>query len=159
VAILYDDAFQLLVPVDSAAHKMVDLRGKRIALAQTGGQFQSFLRVAEHFGLHEADFQFVGKTEAESDRVFLSGGADAIFRVRAIGNPSIRQLVQTGKVRFLPIDHAAAMRIDHPAFQRRSFRKARTWAIHRCPRRICPQSRSIELSWRVIARMPRQSVP
>ncbi len=117
VAILYDDAFQLLVPVDSVAHKMVDLRGRRIALAQTGGQFQSFLRVAEHFGLREADFQFVGKTEAESDSAFLSGGADAIFRVRAIGNPSIRQLVQTGKVRFLPIDHAAAMRIDHPAFQ------------------------------------------
>ena len=44
-------------------------------------------------------------------------GADAIFRVRAIGDPSIQQLVQSGKVRFLPIEHAAAMKIRYPAFE------------------------------------------
>src|SRR5277367_7160716 len=43
VAVLYDDTFQLLVPVDSPLQKIVDLRGKRIALARTGGQFRSFL--------------------------------------------------------------------------------------------------------------------
>lgn len=117
VAVLYDDAFQLLAPVDSPAQRVVDLRGKRIALAQTGGQFQSFLRVAEHFGLHDTDFQFVGSTDADADTAFLSGRADAIFRVRAIGNPAIRRLVQTGKIRFLPIEHAAAMKINHPAFE------------------------------------------
>ncbi len=117
VAVLYDDAFQLLTPVDSPVQKIVDLRGKRIALAQTGGQFQSFLRVAEHFGLSPADFQFVGASDATADDAFLNGKADAIFRVRAIGNPSIQRLVQSGKVRFLPIEHAAAMKINHPAFE------------------------------------------
>lgn len=116
VATLYDDTFQLLVPKDSAAQQLTDLRGKRIALSRSGGQFQSFLRVAEHFGLHEPDFHFAGTNDAAADQAFLNRQADAIFRVRAIGNPAIQQLVQTDNVRFLPIEHAAAMKIKHPAF-------------------------------------------
>ncbi len=117
VAVLYDDTLQLLVHKDSPLQNLIDLQGRRIALAQTGGQFQSFLRVVEHFGLHQKDFQFVGKTDEAAAEAFLNGQADAIFRVRAIGDPSITQLVQSGKVRFLPIEHAAAMKIKYPAFQ------------------------------------------
>ncbi|MGO9435017.1 MAG: TAXI family TRAP transporter solute-binding subunit [Terracidiphilus sp.] len=116
VAVLYDDTFQLMVPQSSQMRHFVDLRGMRIALARTGGQFQSFLRVAEHFGLHEADFHFVGSNDETADEAFLTGQADAIFRVRAIGNPSIQRLIQSNKVRFLPIEHAVAMKIKHPAF-------------------------------------------
>ena len=117
VAVLYDDTFQLLVPIDSPAQSLVDLKRRRIGLAKSGGQFQSFLHVAGHFGLHEADFQFVGATDQDAGIAFLQGGADAIFKVRAIGDPSILQLVQSGRVRFLPIQHAAAMKIKYPAFQ------------------------------------------
>jgi uncharacterized protein len=116
VATLYDDTFQVMVHKDLAAQRLTDLRGKRIALARSGGQFQSFLRVAEHFGFHEEDFHFVGSSDAAADRAFLNGQADAIFRVRAIGNPTIQELVQSGNVRFLPIEHAAAMKVKHPAF-------------------------------------------
>lgn len=116
LAVLYDDEFQLLVWKDSPLRSFADLRGGRIALAPSGGQFQSFLRVAEHFGLHPADFRFVGSTEEAADQAFSSAQADAIFRVRALGNPSIQQLVQSGKVRFIPIEHAAAMKIKQPAF-------------------------------------------
>jgi TRAP transporter TAXI family solute receptor len=117
VAVLYNDAFQLLVPADSPLKSFVALRGRRIALAPSGGQFQSFLRVAEHFGLHPGDFQFVGTTDERADEAFLKGEADAIFRVRALGNPSIRRLVRSDKVRFLRIEHAAAMKIKYPSFQ------------------------------------------
>ena len=117
LAVLYDDTFQLLVPKDSQAQSLVDLRDRRIALAQSGGQYQSFLRVVEHFGLQAADFHFVGTSDANATEAFLNGHADAIFRVRAIGDPSIEQLVQAGGVRFLPIEHAAAMKIKYPAFQ------------------------------------------
>jgi TRAP transporter TAXI family solute receptor len=117
LAVLYDDTFQLLVPKDSQVQSLVDLRGQRIALAQSGGQYQSFLRVVEHFGLHSEDFHFVGTNDETAEDAFLNGRADAIFRVRAIGDPSIEQLVQTGRVRFLPIEHAAAMKIKHPAFE------------------------------------------
>jgi uncharacterized protein len=117
LAVLYDDAFQLLVPKNSQFRTLADFEGHRIALAQSGGQFQSFLRVAEHLGLHREDFQFVGATDNAADNAFLSGRADAIFRVRAIGDPSIQQLVHSGMVRFLPIEHAAAMKIKNPAFE------------------------------------------
>jgi uncharacterized protein len=117
VAVLYDDTFQLLVAKKSLVQSLVDLQGRRIALAQSGGQFQSFLHVADHFGLHREDFQFVGASDQDAGDAFLNGRADAIFRVRAIGDPSIQQLVQSGKVRFLPIEHAAAMKIRYPAFQ------------------------------------------
>jgi TRAP transporter TAXI family solute receptor len=117
LAVLYDDTFQLLVAKDSQAQSLVDLRGQRIALAQSGGQFQSFLRVVEHFGLQAADFRFVGTSDADAGEAFLKGQADAIFRVRAIGDPSIEQLVQSGRVRFLPIEHAAAMKIKYPSFE------------------------------------------
>jgi TRAP transporter TAXI family solute receptor len=116
VAVLYDDTFQLMAPQSSQIRHFTDLRGMRIALARSGGQFQSFLRVAEHFGLNEADFHFVGLNDAAADEAFLNGQADAIFRVRAIGNPSIQKLVQANKIRFLPIEHAVAMKIEHPAF-------------------------------------------
>jgi TRAP transporter TAXI family solute receptor len=117
IAILYDDAFQLIVPISSSAQSLVNLQGKRVALAQSGGQFQSFLHVAEHFGLHASDFHFVGASDQSAEEAFLKGQADAIFRVRAIGDPSIQRLAQSGAVRFLPIAHAAAMKIKYPAFQ------------------------------------------
>jgi hypothetical protein len=117
VAVLYDDTFQLLVPRNSPVKSLVDLQGRRIALAQSGGQFQSFLHVADHFGLHREDFQFLGASDQEAGDAFMNGRADAIFRVRALGDPSIQQLAQSGKVRFLPIEQAAAMKIKYPAFQ------------------------------------------
>jgi TRAP-type uncharacterized transport system substrate-binding protein len=115
VAVLYDDTFQLLVAKESSFQSFVDLKARRIALAQSGGQYQSFLHVADHFGFHPDDFQFVGASDQAAGDAFLHGQADAIFRVRAIGDPSIQQLVQSGRVRFLPIAHAAAMKIKYPA--------------------------------------------
>jgi TRAP transporter TAXI family solute receptor len=117
LAVLYDDTFQLLALENSKIQSFADLRGERIALAKSGGQFESFLRVAEHFGMREADFRFVGSSDEAAEEAFSSGRADAIFRVRALGNPTIQRLVQSGKVRFLPIEHAAAMKIKNSAFE------------------------------------------
>jgi uncharacterized protein len=71
----------------------------------------------EHFGLRSGDFRFVGGNDQAADDAFSGGLADAIFRVRALGNPSIQRLVQSDAVRFLPIEHAAAMKIKQPAFE------------------------------------------
>lgn len=117
LAILYDDTFQLLVWKDSPFRSFANLRGARIALAPNGGQFQSFLRVAEHFGLRQEDFRFVGSSDEAAGEEFSNRRADALFRVRALGNPSIQILIGSGKVRFLPIEQAAAMKIKYPAFE------------------------------------------
>ena len=117
VAILYPDKLQLIVPNDSPIKQFSDLKGKRIALPKTGGQFRSFMDVAAHFGLTEADFIFVGNTEQEANDAFQRNWADAAFRVRALVNPSISQLLQNGKARLVPIQQAAAMKIKYPVFE------------------------------------------
>ena len=71
--------------------------------------------MAEHFNLGESDFHFVGGDDRLAEQAVAQGKADALFRVRALGNPSIQRLVESGNVRLLPIPHAAAMRIKHAA--------------------------------------------
>jgi uncharacterized protein len=116
VAVLFDDVFQLLIHEQSSIDGFADLRGKTIGLSRGGGQFYSFLRVAAHFNLRESEFRFAGDDEKSAEESFASGKADALFRVRALGNPTIQHLVERGHVRLLPIPHAAAMRIEHAAF-------------------------------------------
>ena len=111
MAILYDDTVQLITRRDSPILSFSDMAGTTVVLSKNGGQYQTFLRIAEHFGLHESDFHFAGASDAEADQAFLSGNADAVFRVRALGSPAIQRLVQLGKVRFVGIAQGAAMKI------------------------------------------------
>lgn len=117
VANLYPDAFQLIVRDGTGIKSFVDLRGKRIALARRGGQFQSFLRVAAHFGLSPGDFRFLGEDDSSADRALLEGRADAAFRVRAIGNAAIEHIVRNGGIRLIGITQAAAMRLRWVSFE------------------------------------------
>jgi TRAP transporter TAXI family solute receptor len=116
IAVLFRDSFQLGVHKDSEIRSFADLRGKRIAIPQTGGQFRSFLAVASHFGLMKSDFQFVGRDDASADLAFGGNEADAIFRVRALNNNAILKFAKSGNVEFLAIDQAAAMQIRIPAY-------------------------------------------
>lgn len=117
VVFLYPDIFQLAVKTNSEIKDFADLKGKRIALWQKGGQYRSFLQVAAHYGLQEQDFIFVGNNSKESDEAFRQNQADAFFRVRALGNRNIVDLVQKYNARLLPLDQAAALRIKYPAFE------------------------------------------
>jgi TRAP transporter TAXI family solute receptor len=86
LAVLYQDLFQLVVQETSRINQFTDLKGKRIGLHNKGGQYRSFLKVAEHYGLTDQDFQFLGADETQANDAFRSNQADAIFRVRAPGN-------------------------------------------------------------------------
>jgi uncharacterized protein len=116
MAILYSDSFQLVVQGESSFQKFTDLKGKRIGLPQKGGQYDSFKQIAEHFGLAEKDFMFVGDDDQSVDVAFQQKKVDAIFRVRAIGNAQVADLIKTHNGRLIPIDQAEAMRFRHPAF-------------------------------------------
>src|ERR1700722_7994020 len=98
VSVLYDDTFQVLTRRDSPAQTSTDLRGKTIGLARSGWQYQSFLQVAQHFGLQESDFRFIGASDDAADQAFAAGQADAVFRVRVLGSPAIQQMMRSGKV-------------------------------------------------------------
>jgi TRAP transporter TAXI family solute receptor len=116
IAVLYQDLFQLVVKDDSGIEEFVQLRGTRIGLPQQGGQFRSFLEVAEHYGLSQSDFEFVGANDQAASEAFQQNQVTAVFRVRAPGNRAVLDLVQQHKGRILPIEQAEAMQIKHPAF-------------------------------------------
>ncbi|HAN46064.1 MAG TPA: TRAP transporter substrate-binding protein [Cyanobacteria bacterium UBA8156] len=114
---LYPDMFQLLVTERVNIQRFTDLKGKRIGLQTKGGQYRTFLEIAAHFGLQDRDFFFVGNTEEEANLALRTGGADAIFRVRAPGYRPIADLVRSSRVRLLPIEQARALQLKFPAFQ------------------------------------------
>jgi TRAP transporter TAXI family solute receptor len=117
IAVLYQDLFQLVVKENSGIEEFVQLRGTRIGLPQEGGQFRSFLEVADHYGLGREDFEFIGENDQAASQAFQQNQVIAVFRVRAPGNQAILNLVQEYDGRILPIGQAEAMRIKHPAFE------------------------------------------
>ncbi len=126
VALLYKDTFQLVVK-NPQINQFVQLKGKTIALAASGGQYQSFLTIARHFGLSEKDFNITGLDSSGkpipgyndqlADKDFRENKADAVFRVRAIGNKSIGNLVNNYQGKLISIPQAEAMKIKQPAFE------------------------------------------
>jgi uncharacterized protein len=126
VSLLYKDTFQLVVK-NSQINQFVQLKGKTIALAASGGQYQSFLTIAKHFGLSEKDFKITGLdssgkpisgySDQVADQDFRENKADAVFRVRAIGNKSIANLVNNYQGKLISIPQAEAMKIKQPAFE------------------------------------------
>jgi uncharacterized protein len=112
---LYRDDFQLVVKQNSGIHSFPDLEGKRIGLLPESGQFKSFLQIAHHYGMGLASFNFVGKSDGEIAAAFQNNEIDAVFRVRALGNGQIIQIVRRGQGFLLPIDQAAAIQVFNPA--------------------------------------------
>jgi uncharacterized protein len=118
IAVLFRDYMQLFVRNDAGVQQFQDLRGKRIGLSRRGGQYESFLAVAHHFGLSAADFRFVGDDDFSADRALIDKRADAVFRVRALGNPSLEKLTQMSIGHFIAIQQeAAAVKVRNPVFE------------------------------------------
>ena len=123
VAVLFEDKFQLLVQKGKGVQQFTDLVDKNIALPTSGGQYESFLFLASHYGLDKTKFHFVGADEEDADAKFSGGLADAIFKVRGVPNGFIQGLVLTGKVEFLPIDEVEALQVEQSAYVPRDIPK------------------------------------
>lgn len=117
VAVLYHDVFQLVVKDQLGIEQFTDLRGKRVGVEPEGGQFYSFLEVAQHYGLTAADFLFVGADDQTLNEAFKGDRIDAVFHVRAPGNQLVSDLVQHAHGQLLPLEQAEAMKIKQPAFE------------------------------------------
>ena len=118
VARLYPDAFQLVARDEAAIETVSDLRGKKIALPPRGsGQYDSFWFLAAHYGLKASDFEARPMSSESANWAMLSQGVDAVFRVRAPGNASVRELIETSPSRVVPIEQAEAMRLQQPAIE------------------------------------------
>jgi TRAP transporter TAXI family solute receptor len=116
VASLYFDAFQLIVKASSNVNGFEDLAGKRVAIAPTGsGQNSSFWFVAGHYGLTPDRLTALPMSEDAANFAMIMGQVDAVFRVRAPGNPSIRELVSDHPMRLVPIRQSEALSLKQAA--------------------------------------------
>jgi uncharacterized protein len=123
VAALYLDTVQLvvkneLIPEGSLSFRFSQLKDKTIDVKALGGQKTTFLAIAQHNEVAslgkklELNFKFIDNAPVNN---FCQSQADAIFRVRALGNANIKAALQCGQL--VPIAQAAAMKIKYPTFQ------------------------------------------
>ena len=118
VAELYPDTFQIVVRRDSGIDSIDDLVGKRIALPpERSGEYELFWFVAKHYALGPDDLKIYTGTERTTDWLLINGDVDALFRVRAPGDASILNLIRRVNGKVIPIPQAAALRLQHPAFE------------------------------------------
>lgn len=118
VAALYPDAFQLVARDEAGITNVADLRGKKIAIPPIGsGQHENFWLLVNHYDLSESDFEALPMTPESANWAMLSGAVDAVFRVGAPANESVRELIETSLSRIVPIDQAPAIRLRHPAVE------------------------------------------
>ncbi len=115
IAYLFPEVFHLVAAADTDIQTVADLKGKRIALMPEGsGSYALFWPLSRHYGLAETDFEFVSLGAAEAHTAFRAGEVDALFRVLALGNPSISELLSNTQARLIPIDQATALRLSFP---------------------------------------------
>ena len=115
VASLYFDAYQLIVNASSGIRRFEDLEGRRVAIGPAeSGQSSAFLFAADHFGLTSERLTALPMAEEAANFAMILGKVDAVFRVRAPGNLSIRELVRDQPTRLVPIKQSEALSLRKP---------------------------------------------
>ncbi len=116
VAILYPDAYQLIVRRDAGIGSVADLAGRSVALPSRGSaQFTSFWYLASHYGLTEGDLDWLSMSARSAEWALIVGAVDAVFRVRAPGDESVRELVEQADITIVPILQAPALHLRKSA--------------------------------------------
>ena len=106
----------LVASANSGIQRFPDLRGKRIAIPpNSSAQYESFWFLAEHYGLSTNDIRALPMSEQAANFAMSQGQVDAIFRVRAPGNPVIRQLIGDQNMRIIPLAQAEALALKRPS--------------------------------------------
>ncbi len=118
VAFLFPEVFHLIATTKSEIQSVSDLKEKRIALMPEGsGSYQLFWPLSQHYGLTEQDFQAIPLPPQQAHTALKQGRVDALFRIIALGNPAVNELLQTEQHRLVPIDQAAALQLFQPALE------------------------------------------
>jgi TRAP transporter TAXI family solute receptor len=112
VATLYPDAYQLIARRSEGIENVADLKGKTVALPSKGSaQFTSFWYLANHYGLTEADINWLSMSNRSAEWALISDAVDAVFRVRAPGDATVKQLVEAADIALIPIEQAPALHL------------------------------------------------
>jgi TRAP transporter TAXI family solute receptor len=115
IAYLFPEVFHLVATAESGIEGVADLRGKRVALMPEGsGSYALFQAISPHYGLSEGNYQPIPLPADEAHAALREGRVDALFRVIALGNSSIGQLLATDQIRLIAIDQVEALRLSLP---------------------------------------------
>ena len=115
---LYQDAYHLVVRDDTDIESFPDLAGYRVAIPPgSSGQFKSFWFLAAHYGLSPAVLNAQPMAEAAANFAIRHGQVDAVFRVRAPGNESIRRMIRENALHMVPMTQSDALALKQPALR------------------------------------------
>ena len=118
VAELYPDIFQIAVRRDSGIE--FDRRPRRQACRAAAGEkrrVRVVLVPRQALRSLRADLEVYTGTQRTTDWLLINGDVDALFRVRAPGDPSMLNLIGRIGGKVIPIPQAAAIRQQHPALE------------------------------------------
>ncbi|MEN9262205.1 MAG: TAXI family TRAP transporter solute-binding subunit [Thermostichus sp. HHBFW_bins_43] len=115
VSFLFPEFFHLLARPEAKIESVADLAGKRIALMPIGsGSYSLFWPLVAHYNLGPEDFQAQPMGVEPAYAALRRGEVDALFRITALGNPAIRDLIGSGQAELVPIDQAEALQLTLP---------------------------------------------
>jgi TRAP transporter TAXI family solute receptor len=118
IANLYPGAYHLIVRRDAQIENVADLEGKTIALPSKGSaQHTSFWYLANHYGLTESSMTALPMSDRAAEWALISGAVEAVFRVRAPGDESVRELIERADIALIPIEQAPALHLRSLAIQ------------------------------------------
>jgi TRAP transporter TAXI family solute receptor len=116
VARLYPDAYHLVVNTTAGINHFSELRGHRVAIPPaSSAQNGSFWFLADHYGLQPEAFTALPMSAEAANFAMLQGQVDAVFRVRAPGNPRIRELIGDHTMEIVSINQSDALSLKQPA--------------------------------------------
>ncbi len=96
-----------ITPASSDIMTLADLEGHRVSVGVAGAGFEFFVRplLAAH-GVTYEDFTPLYGTQSAAVDMLADGSASAAFLGGAVPTGSITQATTSGKMRFVPFDHA-----------------------------------------------------
>ena len=115
VAFLFPEVFHLVARPNSGIQSVEDLRGKRVALMpKDSGSYSLFWRLAQHYGLNEKNLTPLPMPPQDAYAALRKGQVDALFRVMALGNPTMGDLLRQTQSQLVPIDQVESLRLSQP---------------------------------------------
>lgn len=114
VATLYNQYFQMVVPVDSGIRTVADFKGKRLAVQPVGNTGEQITRdVMKLYGLTYADAARVNHVSyTDAVELIKNRQADVFTLITTIPASSVMDLATGRAVRLIPIDEAKIVELQ-----------------------------------------------
>ncbi len=118
VSFLFPEVFHLVARQSAEIEDVKDLKGKKIAILPKGsGSYNLFWVLSRHYGLKESDLQATPLSLDQATQSLMKGESDAFFRVIALGNTKMTELLQNPELKLVPIEQGAALQLFLPALE------------------------------------------